>query len=52
MTIASLGGIITPQIIGFLAESFSIVQAINFLVINIVAMIIFSIISYRESKTI
>lgn len=52
MTIASLGGIVTPQIIGYLADQFSIVHAVNFLVINLSAMVLFAFLSYRESKSI
>lgn len=48
--ISSLGGIIAPQIVGGVADRMGIVQAVNFLVINVGVMILLSYINYRRGK--
>lgn len=47
---AALGGIITPQIIGSIADRTSMVFAINVLAINAIAMVVFAFISDRKLK--
>lgn len=47
---ASLGGIITPQIIGFVADKTSIVFAMNIILINAFAMLIFATITLVKRK--
>ncbi|WP_331836053.1 MFS transporter [Erysipelothrix piscisicarius] len=48
LTCAALGGIITPQIIGSIADRTSMVFAINVLAINAIAMVFFAFISDRK----
>ncbi|WP_323615765.1 MFS transporter [Erysipelothrix rhusiopathiae] len=50
LTCAALGGIITPQIIGSIADRTSMVFAINVLAINAIAMVVFAFISDRKLK--
>lgn len=47
---ASIGGMVTPQIIGWVADKTSILFAINVLLVNAVAMLIFASITLRLYK--
>lgn len=47
---ASLGGILTPQIIGFVADKTSIVFAMNIILINAFAMLVFATVSLVKRK--
>lgn len=46
LAIACLGGIVTPQIVGILADKSGLVVAIGFLVINLAAMLAFAVVNY------
>ncbi|NMA82616.1 MAG: MFS transporter [Epulopiscium sp.] len=48
LAIAAIGGIITPQIVGWIADSLGIVQAISFLAVSVILMVLFSIINYKR----
>lgn len=50
LAMAALGGIITPQIVGFLGDVIGMAGAIGILVINIVMMIVLAFISERRTK--
>ncbi|WP_328587820.1 MFS transporter [Konateibacter massiliensis] len=53
LAIAALGGIITPQIVGIIADgSVGLSGAIAFLSINVAMMLLFAILSYVRSKKI
>ena len=48
LAMAALGGIITPQIVGIVADRIGLVGAIGVLLINVVAMILLSVINYVQ----
>ena len=48
LAISALGGIITPQVIGWIADSLGIVGAISFLIINVALMVVCATINYRR----
>lgn len=50
MGISALGGIITPQIIGFIADKIGLVAAISFLAFDVAAMVVFAFINFRLKK--
>lgn len=50
LAIAALGGIITPQIIGVVADAIGIVYAIGILTINVGAMMLLAILNYLKKK--
>jgi len=50
LAIAALGGIITPQIVGILADNIGIAGAIGFLIISIVLMCTFAMINLMKHK--
>lgn len=52
LAMAALGGIITPQIVGLVADRIGLVGAIGVLLINVVAMILLSVLNYvQRTKT-
>lgn len=50
LAIAALGGIITPQIVGIVADGIGIVGAIGILTINVGAMMLLAIFNYLRKK--
>lgn len=46
--ISALGGIIAPQIVGGIADRTGIVQAVSFLAVSVLLMILFSYINFRK----
>ena len=52
LAIAALGGIITPQILGVVADAIGIVGAIGILTINVGAMMLLAILNYLKKKKI
>ena len=50
LAMAALGGIITPQIVGFLGDAIGMTGAIVFLVVNITMMIVLAFISDRRAR--
>ncbi len=50
LAIAALGGIITPQVIGIVADAIGIVGAIGILTINIGAMMLLAILNYLKER--
>lgn len=48
LAMAALGGIITPQIVGLVADRIGLVGAIGVLLINAVAMILLSVLNYVQ----
>ncbi len=46
LAMAALGGIVTPQIVGLVADRIGLVGAIGVLLINVIAMIILSVLNY------
>lgn len=48
--IASLGGILTPQLVGYLADSIGITAAMGTLMINMVLMILFGVLNFIRSS--
>lgn len=44
---SSIGGMVTPQIVGWVGDRTSILFAINVLLVNVVAMVIFASITFR-----
>lgn len=50
MGISALGGIITPQLIGFIADKTGLVAAISFLAFDAALMVAFGIINFRLKK--
>ena len=48
--IASLGGIITPQLVGTIADQKGILVSISMLIVNILIMLMLSIITYRRDR--
>ncbi len=48
LAMAALGGIITPQIVGLVADRIGLVGAIGVLLINVVAMILLSVLNYVQ----
>lgn len=49
LAIAALGGIIAPQIVGFVADAIGLTGAIGVLLFSTVFMVLFAIINYRRS---
>lgn len=49
-TSAAIGGMVTPQIVGWVADKTSILFAMNVLLFNVVAMIIFAYITNKTGK--
>jgi fucose permease len=49
LAIAALGGIIAPQIVGFVADAIGLNGAIGVLTISTLSMVAFSIVNYRRS---
>jgi len=52
LAIASLGGIIMPQIVGILADKIGIAGAVGFLIISIVLMCTFATINLIKNKVV
>ncbi|NLL70180.1 MAG: MFS transporter [Epulopiscium sp.] len=48
LAIAAMGGIIAPQVVGWIADSLGIVAAISFLIINVILMVLFATINYKR----
>lgn len=48
--IAGLGGIIAPQVVGTVADRVGIVQAVSFLMVNAVMMVLLSAVNLRRSR--
>lgn len=51
LAIAALGGIITPQIVGFLGDAMGLKAAIALLLINVVMMIVLAILGNQRSRS-
>ncbi|PXV85693.1 fucose permease [Lachnotalea glycerini] len=51
LAMAAMGGIITPQLVGVIADgSIGLTGAITFLSVNVAMMLLFAVISYNRSK--
>ncbi len=51
LAIAALGGIITPQIVGILADNIGMTMAISFLLVSIALMLVFAIVNaFKKAK--
>lgn len=48
LTSAAIGGMITPQLIGVIADRVGMMVAINLLSVNVIAMVIFAFIAYKK----
>ena len=51
LAIAALGGIITPQIVGVVADQIGMVGAVTILSINVVCMVILAIVNCMRNKS-
>jgi len=52
LAIAALGGIVTPQIVGVLADKIGIASSIGFLIISILLMCIFAMINFVKNRVV
>ena len=50
LAIAALGGIITPQIVGSIADQIGLIGAIGLLLVNVIAMIVLSLVNLRINR--
>lgn len=51
LAMAALGGIVAPQIVGVIADSYSLEVAITILVVSVALMVLFSLMLVRKRKT-
>lgn len=50
LTSAAVGGMITPQLIGIIADKAGMVVAINLLAVNVIAMVVFAFMTYKKDS--
>ncbi len=50
LAISALGGIITPQIVGVVADQIGLTTAIVYLIIHMVLMMVFSVVHYVRKE--
>ena len=51
LAISALGGIMTPQIVGSIADKIGLIGAIGLLLVNVIAMIVLSVINVKAKKS-